>query len=563
MRTLARISFSSFLLIISCLALLDVKAQRARPSPSTGAITGRATIDGRAAAGITIAVSPFDFNYATERGITGRTRTDAEGRFRVANLPAGRFRVVALAHAFVTLDTTNDEAGKLVALGEGETVEEIDIALARGGVITGRVTDGDNRPLVEEYVSLIAVDERGNRRNLRLGDRFNPYRFRTNDLGVYRIYGLPAGRYRVSVGVARESGSLRRSVVFRQTFAPGVTDETEGRIVAIEAGEVTADVDIRVGRREQTFSASGRIVNGETNESVPNARFGYAALVGGENRGGIIANMTGARGDFRIESLTPGSYEAYTFFSPNEGNAEYYGEPVRFQITDGDVRDLEIRIHRGATMSGTVVLEGASDPAIIAQLRELWVYAAPVERGASFSSRNFPARIEANNSFQLRGLRPGTVRVALTGYQRSNRFITLRVERDGVAQSENSITLAAGENITGVRLIVARGTGRVRGQVRITNGTLPAGARLSVVAHRASDGQHQAGTEVDARGNFVLEGLVASDYDLQLDIYFDASDGARPPRLPTVRQRVTVSDGAEARVTLDLDLNQTDNEGER
>ena len=138
----------------------------------------------------------------------------------------------------------------------------------------------------------------------------------------------------------------------------------------------------------------------------------------------------------------------------------------------------------------------------------------------------------------------------------------MRVERNGVAVDGN-LTIEAGERVTGVRLVVARGTGRVRGQVRITNGTLPAGAQLRIVARRASDGQHQTGAEVDSRGNFILEGLLAADYDLELNVYIIPSEGARPPRLPTVRQRVTITNGTEARVTLDLDLSQTTNDNER
>jgi hypothetical protein len=566
MRTLARILSPSFLLVVFCLALPDMKAQTARPSPTvrTGVIAGRVMIDGRgAAAGIMIIVAPFDYNYATERQIIGRARTDAEGRFRVSGLPAGRFRVVAFGHAFVAQDRTSEgESGQLITLGEGETVEDIDITLARGGVITGRVTDSDNRPIVEEYIRLIPVNERGEPRSVRLYDGFNPYRMRTNDLGVYRIYGLPAGRYRVSVGRAPNDGSLGRSVVFRQTFAPGVIEEREARIVTIEAGEVTEGVGIRVGRREETFSASGRIVNAETNEPMPNIRFGCGVLRGGSVHSSMIGNITGARGEFRLENLTPGTCEAFAFFSPYEDNEDYYGDPVRFEITDRDVRDLEIRIHRGAAISGTIIVEGTDDPEASARLRELWVYAAPTDRSASFSTGNNAARIAADNSFQLRGLRPGAVRLILTGARRGHSFRILRVERGGVAVDGN-ITMAAGERVTGVRLVVARGTGRVRGQVRITNGTLPTGALLSVMARRASDGEHQAGAQVDSRGNFILEGLLAAEYDLELNVYIIPSEGARPTRLPTVRQRVTVTDGAETRVTLDLNLSQTPNDNEQ
>jgi len=44
-----------------------------------------------------------------------------------------------------------------VTIAEGETVEEIDFTLVRGGVITGRVTDVDGTPLRFNRINLKMV----------------------------------------------------------------------------------------------------------------------------------------------------------------------------------------------------------------------------------------------------------------------------------------------------------------------------------------------------------------------------------------------------------------------
>jgi hypothetical protein len=44
-------------------------------------------------------------------------------------------------------------------LAAGEEVRDIDIKLVRGGVITGRVTDAENNPIVEERVNLSSIRE--------------------------------------------------------------------------------------------------------------------------------------------------------------------------------------------------------------------------------------------------------------------------------------------------------------------------------------------------------------------------------------------------------------------
>ena len=51
--------------------------------------------------------------------------------------------------------------GRVLNLSANEAVEGIDFKLTRGGVITGRITDADGRPVIEERISLIAVDQNG------------------------------------------------------------------------------------------------------------------------------------------------------------------------------------------------------------------------------------------------------------------------------------------------------------------------------------------------------------------------------------------------------------------
>lgn len=67
------------------------------------------------------------------------------------NLPAGVYRVWPNVPAFIVSDTTGlIPQGKPVVVNEAETVEDINFALVRGAVITGRVTDADGRAVIGE-----------------------------------------------------------------------------------------------------------------------------------------------------------------------------------------------------------------------------------------------------------------------------------------------------------------------------------------------------------------------------------------------------------------------------
>src|ERR1700687_4321362 len=106
-------------------------------------------------------------------------------------------------------------------------VGEIDIKLVRGGVITGRVTNTDGKPAVEERVSLQLVDANGTPARSGSPLPYNFQMYQTDDRGIYRIYGLPAGRYKVSVGSDSGGGVVAASPrrYYPRIFYPDVSDQ--------------------------------------------------------------------------------------------------------------------------------------------------------------------------------------------------------------------------------------------------------------------------------------------------------------------------------------------------
>jgi len=94
--------------------------------------------------------------------------------------------------------------------------------LVKGGVITGKITDVEGRPLIEEWVYLFDAEPALKQTAEKIGN----VRVRdgqTDDRGIYRIFGVAAGRYKVAVG--NDGGNLRwRSVArrYRRVFFSGV-----------------------------------------------------------------------------------------------------------------------------------------------------------------------------------------------------------------------------------------------------------------------------------------------------------------------------------------------------
>lgn len=544
------------LLMLTALALAALApraaAQGPAPKEAPASVEGRVTDGDEGLAGVSVVLVSFQ-NPGRIRSVA-RARTDQEGRYRLSGVAPGRYHVLPAAPSYVMQEPFQGyPPGRPLLLSAGETVRDMDFRLARGGVVTGRVTDADGQPVVAETVHVTSADPA---RDARQDFFLQQQRITTDDRGVYRAYGLPAGRYRVSVGQDATSGSIsfggRR--FYRRTFHPDAVEESQARVVEVAAGREADDVDITVARAARTFSASGRFV-GPDGRPAPGVTVGVGPI---DQRGGGVMGAygggwtTNARGEFRVEGLGPGRFAVFAL-PVREETPEDYSEPAEFTVTDADVSGLEVRLRRGASLSGVVAVEGVSDRATLARLAPQLRLAASVESpNRPPGPTNFSqAQVAPDGSFRLAGLRPGRARIGL-GWPQPRGFTLTRVEVNGVEQREG-VELAEGASVSNLRVVVAYGTATVRGQVNFTNGTLGAGERLVVFARRIVPGQETPegvggrSIEADARGRFLLEGVPAGEYEFTARVF--SRGGSRPN---VARQQISVPEGAEVSVTLDL-----------
>ncbi|MBC7928952.1 MAG: carboxypeptidase regulatory-like domain-containing protein [Rubrivivax sp.] len=535
-----------------CVATASAQTDPSRSVPAT--ITGRVTDGEKGIAGV--AVSLLSADPSTRFRTIARAKTDGEGRYRLWNVPPGRYQIRPFAPVYVVQGAGEWPPGKPLMLAAGEEVSDIDFRIERGGVVTGRVTDADGNPLVGEMVSVAPVDDKGVQRR----GFTDPRDFSTDDRGIYRLYGLQPGRYRFSVGQSEERGAISygRRKLYRRTFYPDATEEAGARIVEVTAGGEATDIDITVGRALKTFRASGRFVSAETGEAVPNVSFSYGTL---DPRGRRIERSlngppTNARGEFLTEGLTPGRYAVFT---SSQENVEWYSEAAPFEVTDADVKGIVVKLRRGSSARGVVTIEGVSDRATAARLMgSVRLYGFVEARSEIMVQSGVrPVAVGADGSFRFTGLRPGKLRINAGGEMKG--LTVSRVELSG-ASASGGIDIVEGAQVAGVRVVLAYGSGVVRGQLSFTNGTLPAGARVFAHARRVGAGNEERGgrsAEVDARGRFVIEGLAPGEYEIRAQVYSNAGV------YQSDAQHASLAENGDMNVALTLDLSAPRNRGGR
>jgi hypothetical protein len=368
---------------------------------------------------------------------------------------------------------------------------------------------------------------------------------RTDDRGIYRIFGLRPGKYRVAAG--QDEGNFgSRGGGYRRTFHPDATEASKATIIEVTEGSEATNVDITLPEPIVYYSAYGRIIDGDTGQ--PLANLSYGAHKQAENYGSSLTTgaVSNKDGEFRLENLSPGKYSVFVEVPPN---SDYRVDYVRFDVVDRDVTGLIVKTTRGASVSGSIVVEGADNKTINEMLRSARVH-AQVSNQDSTRSSNQSATINPDGSFRIGGLSSGVVNFHLW----MQRFHIVRVERAGMAQHQG-IELREREQITGVRLIVNYANGSIQGAVKLDGGSIPPNGRLSVSLKRLgelptpfSDSGNSA--QVDARGGFVAEGLLPGTYQVTA-IY--SPDLHTPWRQAT--EQVVVTNGTTANVTLNVDSN--------
>jgi protocatechuate 3,4-dioxygenase beta subunit len=536
------------------------QVQTRETKTETATVSGRVTLKGEPARGVTVILQAQNQNTPD----APRSRSDESGRFYFTGIQAGKYSVSALAPGYVLPEEPGFPGmrGKALNLTEGDRVENVDLEIKRGGVIAGRVTDSQGRPVVEERVNLIKLNP--NNLSGSAFDRGAHYEmYQTDDRGHYRIYGLPEGRYLVSVGHAESFGSA--NIISTREFYPRVfyqnaTSDSEAKMIEVSEGSEVTNIDITVPDPKQTHDILGRVVDARSGRPVAGVEVvaGWAPSEGRYAASGYAGGgaRSGPNGEFHIFGVQPGRYTILA--QADEQGGGYISDPVIVDIEEDTVTGVELRVRQGASISGVVVIDGTNDPKVHAKLSQISISATvrQISYGPPAPGRGF-GRVNADGSFRLAGLQPGRVTIEMSNIRD---FVMSRIERNG-ASVDGGIEVEAGEQVTGVRVVLAYSPLAIHGELRVIGGALPTGYRfLALIRRLDQSGQNMRMAEIDARGQFIIENLPPGEYEVRVVSQFQPERRLVSPEIgrliSSIKERVVLGGSNQHQVTLVVDLSQ-------
>ncbi len=532
--------------LLSLLAIVSAaRAQSLSASGGYGSINGRVTGEDGPVAFARITVSP-----ARGRGRDASSRNataDAEGNFKVDGLRAMAWSVSASAPGYVIANSSDEEGNQPYHL----IGDNVTIRMVKGGVITGRVLSATGDPVIAVRVNTQIVRDSEGRQGTGIALRVADGDFQTDDRGVYRIYGLPAGSYVVVASAASGMSGPggfgpggRRSPYSGDApvYHPSSTRDVAAEVV-VNSGVETGGIDI------QYRSEKGRAVSGKVTSTVSDSSVGFVSVTLTHAASGTIFNTAfigqgGAgfgRGEasnnaFSMYGIPDGEYEVIAH-RRSPGGESAASSPRRVVVSGRDVTGIDLVLKPLASITGNLQLESANkcENKRAASFEEQ-VFILDDDHGSSRDPQQplSPSVVpDRTGDFVFRELNAGLYRIApkmldenwyirsmtipiINSTNTAKTTVKTAVKPSLSDVGRNGIAVKSGERVTGLIVTVVEGAAAIKGKVKGAEGArLPPGLQIHLVPMervKADDALRYAEAKINGDGEFILRNLAPGKY---------------------------------------------------
>jgi hypothetical protein len=473
--------------------------------------------------------------------------TDAQGTFEFKELRAGRYLITASKGSYVALQYGQNrptEPGKPIQILDGQTVERVDFSLPRGAVITGRILDEFGEPLPDVTVAPQRYQfVQGQRRLVPAGRTAS-----TNDLGEFRIFGVPPGQYylqatwRAMNAINLTDGGSRTG--YAPMYFPGTLEIAQAQRLTIGVGVEVSDVMMTM-RPVKTARVSGVAL-----DSQGQPMRGMLFIM--QSSGFMMINMAAPirpDGTFTVGGISPGEYMFRVQQMGNPSDAEV--GTLNLTVGSDDIDGVAIATARPSVLRGHVVVDPAAASSLPARLM---LTAMPVQMTPMMGVQ--PAAVAEDMSFEIKSP-PGVYRVNLGGAALGWAIRTVRL--NGADVTDSGVEVKANEDLAGLEVELTNKLTSISGLVTNARGETVRDFSAVVFAHDSSlwgsNTRYQSMGRPDQDGRFKISGLPAGNYYIVALDRVDSGEVGDPEFLERIRTKATMlslMDGETKTVDLKL-----------
>jgi hypothetical protein len=448
-------------------------------------------------------------------------RTDSNGAFEFPPVPGGAYLVLASRRSFAPIQYGQKQwksSGVPVVVDEGGAAV-LNIRLQRFGAIAGTVLDENDVGLPEHEI--VAY------RNTRPPELVA--RAKTDDRGIYRLWGLEPGTYLVrTVGKLYDEGS------YLPTFSRETPRVDQAHTVEVALDQETDNVNVR--------PAPGRLFTITGRAFVSPQRQTMLTLVSDL---GSETTTSDAQGNFQFKPAPPGPYELYAQAQSDRRYGE--GPAAGYQYLTVDRDRTDYRINLGPLPQVRILVEDGKGQAIDSKTVQLLIRRKDLSGAAKPETLRIPQAYAA--------IAPGRWDLALaptpTYYAAGFSGPKGEGAESGRADGWNEIVLN-GPGQVDVRFVLSPHPGTLHGVVK-DSGNAVAGVPVFLEAYDLESRRRLTDvrmTRTDVRGQYDFYGLAPGNYRVLGTFEYQMPDTAA---MDLARARVVKVDEGQDQAS-DLDL---------
>jgi hypothetical protein len=400
----------------------------------------------------------------------------------------------------------------------------------------------------------------------------------SNDLGEYRLFWLPPGRYYVTARLGGASSLVNSpadrisNAVYasspiltqrtengelieesnRSVYYPGSTDAAAASPIDLGFNSNVSGIDLILAAPVPTRHVRGFAVNSVTGRVAADALVVVAPRNVTHDMA-VSAGRTDENGVFDIPGVVPGPH----FLAATVGDGELTGY-LPIVVGSGDLENVAIVVTPGFDIPGKVVFEGApanlseSLPRVIPEVQR-----DPVIPRIPFPqpSGTVPPNLAPDNSFVIRGLGPGDYRVFVREISFPQQRIYVKSIRLGDADVLNEGLHIEGKPESRLEIVLGTDVAALLGNVVNAKNEPIANATVAMVPYLRTSHRPDLFKNVttDGAGRFHIEGIAPGDYVVLAweDVEFGAwHDPEFVRRYASLGRTIHISGGTTEHTTL-------------